>query len=77
MLIHRMLIMSHIELRKGWHHEHTLLNDQTKECLLDHFLNVSGSLNANALGTSRWLQGLASEKGGGRADLVPFYAQFQ
>ena len=40
--------MSHIELRKGWHHEHTLLNDQTKECLLDHFLNVSGSLNAIA-----------------------------
>ena len=38
--------MSHIELRKGWHHEHTLLNDQTKECLLDHLLNVSGSLNA-------------------------------
>ena len=40
--------MSHIELRKGWHHEDTLLNDQTKECLLDHFLNVSGSLNVIA-----------------------------
>lgn len=48
MIIRSMVMMSLMERRKDWPHVHTLLNNQTKECFLDHFVNVYGNLNAIA-----------------------------